>query len=185
MIADVNARQTLLHTLPKNAVAAEIGVWRGDFSQNILRVTEPKTLYLIDPWQTNKDETYAKSWYGSAAHTDMETIYQSVRNRFRQQIESGVVCVVRGPSAAGLSGLPDGHLDFAYVDGDHTFEGVQSDLDLCYAKVKTNGFICGDDYLLGKWWKDGVVRAVNEFIGRRRVRIVMVLDAQFLLQKLG
>jgi hypothetical protein len=185
MIADVNARQTLLQTLPKNGVAAEIGVWRGNFSQTILHVTQPKTLYLIDPWQTNKDATYSKSWYGAKSSTDMEAIHQSVRDRFREQIERGVVSVVRGPSEAGLRGLPDEHLDFAYVDGDHTFEGVQSDLDLCYAKVKTSGFICGDDYLLGKWWKDGVVRAVNEFIGRRRVRIVMFLDAQFLLQKLG
>ena len=40
----------LLRRMPENGVCVEIGVWKGDFSDRILRLTRPRELYLIDPW---------------------------------------------------------------------------------------------------------------------------------------
>jgi hypothetical protein len=42
-------RKTVLNQLPKNAVGAEIGVFRGDFSRHIVDYVKPKKLYLVDP----------------------------------------------------------------------------------------------------------------------------------------
>ena len=42
-------REFLLHSLPRNSVGAEIGVWRGEFSADIVRRVRPRRLHLIDP----------------------------------------------------------------------------------------------------------------------------------------
>lgn len=185
MLAQINPRQTLLHMLPKASVGAEIGVWRGDFSQEILHTVKPQRLYLIDPWRINPSPTHAKAWYGTGSGVDMDAIHTSVCGRFAGAITRGVVHIVRESSVEALSALPDESLDFAYVDGDHSYEGVRADLELCLRKVKVTGLICGDDYALGSWWRDGVVRAVNEFIGSHPVQIRLLLDSQYALQKLG
>jgi predicted O-methyltransferase YrrM len=42
--------------------------------------------------------------------------------------------------------LPDGSLDWVYIDGNHNEPFVGNDLALCLRKVKPNGIITGDDY---------------------------------------
>jgi hypothetical protein len=44
-------RNSLIQQLPKNAIWAEVGVYRGDFSQQILDLCTPSELYLIDNWK--------------------------------------------------------------------------------------------------------------------------------------
>ena len=41
-------RDLLLHSIPKYSIGAEIGVHQGDFSEQILTITKPKKLFLID-----------------------------------------------------------------------------------------------------------------------------------------
>ncbi len=41
-------RKKLLQYMPQNAVGAEIGVYKGDFSDLILEVCRPSELHLID-----------------------------------------------------------------------------------------------------------------------------------------
>lgn len=48
--------------IKKGAVAAEIGVHKGEFSQLILDLTDPKELHLIDPWRYESSEKYKSSW---------------------------------------------------------------------------------------------------------------------------
>ena len=50
-------RRWVLELLPKGGIGAEIGVFRGHFSDLICSVAQPRKLYLIDPW-TNIGETF-------------------------------------------------------------------------------------------------------------------------------
>jgi hypothetical protein len=45
-LAPDERRPFLLEMLPKNSVGAEIGVWKGDFSDRILKALNPKQLHL-------------------------------------------------------------------------------------------------------------------------------------------
>ncbi|HIF08442.1 MAG TPA: hypothetical protein EYQ81_00345 [Sneathiellales bacterium] len=54
----------LLDRLAKNAVCAEIGVWKGDFSAQILKITAPKQLHLVDPWKFQSQ--FPRRLYGGA-----------------------------------------------------------------------------------------------------------------------
>ncbi len=72
------SRRELIAMLPKQAVGAEIGVWKGEFSAEILKVAAPKTLYLIDPWVIQDNATHRESWYGDAERADMNKIHDNV-----------------------------------------------------------------------------------------------------------
>lgn len=181
-----DARQLLLSLLPQGSRGAEIGVHLGDFSARLLQAVQPRELLLIDPWLLVDDAPRRNSWYGAGrlGQQGMDDRHASVLKRFAPEVAEGRVRVLREMSTTALAALPDGELDWVYIDGDHRYEGVRDDLALALAKVRDGGLICGDDYTLGSWWKDGVVRAVNEFIGRERVRVVFFMAGQFVLEKL-
>lgn len=151
--------------LPKAAVGAEIGVWKGDFSAQILEIAEPRTLHLIDPWIANDTPDHQKAWYSAASGTDMDAVYQSVQDRFDVQQKTGKVVLHRALSTDAMASLDDESLDFVYVDGDHAYAAVRQDLFLAVRKIKRGGLICVDDHRLDKWWGDGVVRALNDVLG--------------------
>ena len=73
--------------------------------------------------------------------------------------------MMRRDSESALSEFEDGSLDFVYIDGNHLYEFVKKDLELSLRKMKPGGYITGDDYSPGGWWKGGVKRAVDEFGG--------------------
>lgn len=177
------SRDQILNLLPKASVGAEVGVWKGDFSAQLVDALQPKTLYLIDPWVINEDRIHRKAWYGSDGRPDMEAIYESVRLRFRKELQQGSVVIVRQPSSVALSALSDNSLDFIYIDGDHEYSGVRKDCFLAYDKVRNGGLICGDDYAAGGWWKDGVIRAFHDLISQRNVLIAYTSGSQIVLRK--
>lgn len=180
-----DTRQRILRMLPKGAVGAEIGVWQGDYSERLLDIAAPRVLHLIDPWAVRLDPKYDAAWYGKARGADMEATYQSVRARFAREIAAGQVVLHRSLSAEALAQFPDGALDYVYVDGDHAYEAVREDLELSVHKVRTGGAICVDDHRIGKWWADGVVRAVNEVLGRypQSLQMVFCADSQVVIVK--
>jgi hypothetical protein len=143
----VTDRTTLLEFMPKGGHVVEIGVAAGDFSASILEVTQPVRLYLIDPWESGR----------------YKDLHKGVMARFSGDSR---VSILRGYSTERAADIPDGSLDWAYVDGDHSFKGVSTDLALLLPKMKPNGIIAGDDYTrwsgngLHRW---GVVEAVNRF----------------------
>ncbi|MEM7189627.1 MAG: hypothetical protein AAF439_08445, partial [Pseudomonadota bacterium] len=69
-VAYQNARRAVLNALPKGAVGAEVGVWKGDFSAEILATAAPACLHLIDPWCVSDAEEHGAAWYGTAAGVD-------------------------------------------------------------------------------------------------------------------
>lgn len=177
-----NPRLTLLRRMPRNAVCAEIGVWKGGFSEKILDVTAPRRLHLIDPWEFQ--EEFSERMYGGSvakSQADMDAIFEEVRARLGA-LEN--VDLNRGRSEDVLAGFPDGYFDWVYIDGNHYYEYVLRDLELCHVKVKPGGIVAGDDYLWGA--KDGfpVRRAVQDFVNRRGLgdRLV-VIGSQFMISR--
>ena len=181
-------RVRLLERLPRGAVCAEIGVWKGDFSERILEVLRPARLHLIDPWHAVAGESYEEAWYGGKladGQAAMDAIYASVLERFERERRAGVVEVHRLPSREAAERFGDGELDFVYIDGNHRYEFVRADLEAYAPKVRPGGFLAGDDYGVTGWWEDGVTRAVDEFARSGRASVVSLEDRQFLLRLPG
>ncbi|MDJ0600260.1 MAG: class I SAM-dependent methyltransferase [Crocosphaera sp.] len=179
-------RSFLVEMLPKQSVGAEIGVHTGNFSQKIINSIAPKELHLIDPWEYQTSDTYAEAWYGGQAKEGQKTMderYSGVCDRFSQEIQAGQVTVHRGYSTDILEQFPDEYFDWIYIDGNHLYEYVLKDLELSFKKTKSGGFITGDDYGSGGWWKGGVKQAVDEFRKRKGIKLVEICNGQFIFRK--
>ena len=147
----VTNRNALLSALPKGGVAAEIGVFEGEFSRRILKFAQPEKLHLIDVWGS---ERYPGS------------LMDVVQGKFETKLADGSMEINRGYSTDELAKFTDHYFDWVYVDTDHSYETTAKELELCRHKVKKGGIIAGHDYVQGDWklrYRYGVVEAVNEF----------------------
>ncbi len=187
MLVPLDARQCVLHRVAKRGCGAEIGVHQGNYSLNLLNTTKPKKFYLVDPWIGSGERRHAKSRYssGSTSQAEMDTRYALVMTRFAKQIMSSAVEILRRSSADASRLIDDKSLDFAYIDGDHNYEGVKADLARYWPKVKARGLLISDVYTTTGWWKDGVVRAIHEFLPTVNCQVDFVIGTQFCIRKLG
>jgi hypothetical protein len=157
-------RNDLLNIMDKNLVVCEIGVFKGDFSKIMLDILSPKELHLIDIFDGtmcsgDKDGN-------DVVWTDLNKEYLNVKNMF---LDNKNVYIHKGFSYDILNGFDDNYFDMIYIDGDHSYDGVKSDLNLSFLKIKNGGLICGHDYISSKF--EGVVRAVNEFCDDYNLKI--------------
>ena len=155
-------RRALLEMMPKGAVCAEIGVWDGFFSAQILEITQPRRLHLVDPWLFQPE--FNNSAFGRDANSDaMEEKFLAVQDRFAGDER---VVIHRCLSHEALAEFGNGELDWVYLDGNHNYEVVAGDLALSLDKVRADGIIAGDDFF---WRKDKgapVRTAVREAVAR-------------------
>jgi len=144
-------REILLKFLPKNGIVAELGVDRGDFSDEIISLTQPKKLYLIDIWDSER-------------YNIDKMVY--VKKRFQKQIDEGIVTIRRNTSEKELKKFENGYFDWVYIDTAHSYQQTVKELELCRLKVKDGGLIAGHDYCQGNINEAlayGVVQAVHQF----------------------
>lgn len=186
MRALIDARRAAIDLATKRGVGAEVGVHLGEFSSTILTIARPTLLYLIDPWKYFPDPAHKEAMYGGERdiQKDMDGRYEGVLKKFHREISSGVVKVYREFSVEAARLIGHEELDYVYIDADHSYEGVSQDLKSFFPKVKKGGLIFGDDYSLGGWWKDGVVRAFNEFVAETNSIVEFKMDGQFVVRKL-
>lgn len=145
MIEIVPNRQELLKLIPKRGICAEVGVYKGDFSQYILSVCEPKLLCLIDGWETI-DHTPSDTNGEKIDYTD-KNFWIETRNFVNRKFESNKnVKILCGDSIVTLNTFPDEYFDFIYIDANHTYQSFKNDLFVALTKIKKNGFIGGHDF---------------------------------------
>ena len=65
--------------------------------------------------------------------------------------------------------LMDNYFDFAYIDAAHDRFSVLRDIKLVLPKLKTNGIICGHDYIDKD--EDHVYGAVNEVFKNKKINV--------------
>lgn len=153
----------MLSRIPKFSVGAEIGVFNGAFSQCIIDIINPRTLFLVDIFSGQM-----VSGDKNGENFQQINLYQSCFDLFRKYLNNPSISLYRGPSGHFLSLLPDGYLDFIYIDGDHSYKGVKIDIELARKKVKSGGFICGHDYMVQF---PGVIQAVDEFCANYKTNL--------------
>lgn len=182
---------SILKLLKFNTIGAEIGVWKGQSSKLFCNSLNPQKLYLVDPWHSDgyhgSDQEVMefmqrhKKWAGGDTKQAYNSYYDSLYQRVKKQFKDNpVVEVCRMNSTDWFNSFNGELLDWIYIDGDHSYEGVKNDLNNCLNVLKPNAVIIGDDYL---WTKDvdkgGVKRAVNEFIEQTGYKLVQHGVRQF------
>ena len=148
-------------------VLAEVGVFEGTFAEQLLQEVQPGMLWLVDPWQGisgsgDQDGNNFKL-------CNLETEYQRLVCKYHDDPR---VSIQRMFSVQFYERLADNSLDALYIDGDHSYQGVRTDLLLGWNKVKPGGWIMGHDYEINMdkanvHYDFGVERAVQEFLADR------------------
>mgnify|MGYP001161016714 CR=1 FL=1 len=177
-------RAYILYQINKKSIFAEVGVWKGDFSEKINKISNPKKLILVDPWifdekirgcapQVNGQEPLNQKYFDNAKS---ETIKKFINCKNIQIIDN------YSYEASML--FPDEYFDYIYIDGEHTYTAVTNDLNYWYPKLKKNGSIYGDDY----YWREAdnslsLHRAYQDFIYKNKIKNWCVFKSQICLIK--
>jgi Methyltransferase domain len=125
---------------------AEIGVYRGAYAAYVLsRCPTLETYYMIDPWRHLDD------WNKPGNRDDgaFRRVFDEAMRRTQEYERKRVV--LRGRTVDVIDRIPDGSLDFAYVDGDHTLRGITIDLLRVYPKIRDGGWLGGHDFARSIW----------------------------------
>ena len=158
----------------KNPVILEIGIHKGDFSEQLLRKFNPKKLLLVDPWIAYNDLIYQKSWYGNTLHSNQniqDQYFLDVNKRFEKDILENKIELHRKTSDEFFLGNKS-IFDLIYIDGNHLFEFVKKDVENSLKFINNDGLIVLDDYGLKGWWLDGITKAVKYYEKKKIIKIV-------------
>lgn len=158
----------ILDRIPRDVTThgAEIGVWRACLSKRLLKAREQLHLLLVDPWLAQgPDSSYVKSGDTKAGRMQADfdrsfRITHEMLDRFGARAR-----IVRKFSVDAEKAVEVRSLDFVFIDGDHSYEAVYTDIRAWLPKVKPGGWIGGHDYANDEYKHWGVKQAVDEAFG--------------------
>lgn len=157
-------RTQLMQTIKTNLgtvnTSVEVGAYRGDFSAEMISALQPVEHIAVDQYKWSEHMISAPGPEFQNQQT-LNTLAQQVSNRMQGLGHK----LIRGSSVDVAMGFDDETLDVVYLDGDHTYDGVNFDIQAWLPKVKSGGYICGHDYCegtTGGGYAYGVIDAVNE-----------------------
>lgn len=150
----------------------EVGTDRGQYAQQLLAGIPTLRLYCVDPWVAYTE--------GNNVHSqeEVDQIFAEAQERLagydRERCE-----IFRGTSMDALRYMPDNFLDFAFIDGNHSYKNVLEDITEWTKKVKPGGIVCGHDYKVDPVNNYGVIEAVQKYVEDNHI------SPLFILQKRG
>jgi disulfide oxidoreductase YuzD len=153
-----------------HGVVAEVGVALGDFSEFLLNELRPTRFIAIDLF-TMHEHPVIWGRPSSELFRGM-TQLEFYRTRFSDHKE---VAIEVGPSFDILEKYPDQSFDMLYIDAGHDYDDVAKDAAVAARKIKQEGTIIFNDYIMydhiggGHY---GVVQAVNELVTQGGWRVV-------------
>lgn len=141
----------------------EIGCFLGKSTEYLCRKIKESgkniEVYIIDIFDTDYP-LYVEMLQG-----------QSMYDLFQKNISEhlSMVKIFKGDSKVLHTNFKDNFFDMIFIDGDHDYEGIKSDLNYYYSKLKKRGLFGGHDYT-----EDcGVPIAVNEFVRERNLPLTI------------
>jgi hypothetical protein len=177
--------------IPLGTVGIEIGVWKGDSSARFL--TRCGHLHLVDSWspisyehstEHGSYENYLKRYeelVGSKNPADYQKFYDNIANGVQQRFKNSSVTIHRMNSREFFKIFND-RVDWVYVDGDHSYNGVMHDLTNALQVLNSNGIILGDDYAMippKAGHKPDVKRAVDDFVKKHNLKFDNFYGTQY------
>lgn len=141
--------KAIIRRLPPQAKVVEVGVLVGALSEFLLRARKDITLYMVDSWQTadKQPDHYKATGDVHANHSDPARVRShraEAENRARHF--PGRARVMAMASIEAAASFPDASLDHVFLDADHSYVGVNADIDAWLPKIKPGGWIGGHDY---------------------------------------
>jgi len=163
---DLTDRPSLMASLPKGGVAAEIGVAQGCFSGLILELCNPRTLYLIDPWEEQSAEVYSPNDPANFVQATHDGNLRQVREKFGADLR---VTILRAYSVTAAETFEDETFDWWHLDGNH--KQAKQDLEAWWPKLKRGGWGTGHDYTMIRDGSITVKGDVDSFVAEHGLEL--------------
>lgn len=145
----------LSDNLLQNSKMIEIGAYTGESTQIFASTGIFSEINVIEPFKFNE----------SFNNTSIEDIqkWNKVEEEFKNNTRFfNNVNLIKDYSHNVSTIFADKSVDLVYIDGDHSYQAVNKDIELYLPKIKQGGILAGHDY--SKSWP-GVVKAVDERLG--------------------
>lgn len=153
-IGECKALYDLCMQIPKGGEVLEIGVQFGRSITVLGLVGKERGYHVrgVDNWQEGVSKEAHKHIQDQILKYDMPITLFSMSST----------------EAAGLMDFQK--FDLIHIDGDHTFDGVKTDIQLWSSRVKKGGYFVFDDYQ--QTGLPDVRRAVNTFVSEQDFRFM-------------
>jgi len=122
--------------------AVEIGSYQGVSAAWIAgALAKDGKLHCVDNWPRPSPEVD-------------DPCFEVFRRHLKRQGLWDRIVVLRSTSAEAAASLPDG-IDFIFVDGDHSMEGIRTDWQIVLSKLRPGGIACLHDTITppGEEWR--------------------------------
>ena len=160
-VASLPVRYSVLRSLVKWIVnqnpgkpvnILEVGSWIGasalTFARSIQEFNGSKgSITCVDSWKPYLDTTINNEYVHKlmTAASESNISYELFLHNCKASGIEHLIEVKRGDSQTVLRELLGKHFDLIYLDGDHSFEMVLSDIEASKELIVNGGLICGDD----------------------------------------
>jgi len=157
--AFVGDRTNLFELLPKNAVCAEIGIdTGGNAKDRIVPLTNPKELYLVDPWELCAQSV--EMW-----HDDSIAKHKTNREQVEELFKDNPnVKIIQDFSVPVADSFENEYFDWVHFDCSVQYNDARRDLLHWLPKVKRGGYITGGMFCLEDHTWAGTFGAIMEFL---------------------
>jgi hypothetical protein len=142
---------------------AEIGVYEGDMSRRLLYRLNLHLL-MVDPWGTIESSDDDK--YRAQSDEDWEAVMNKALSGVSWAADR--VRVFHGSSKDAAETF-DEKFDLVFIDGDHGYDAVSSDIEYWWPKIAEGGWLGGHDYRTDM--DIGVIEAVNDWADENIIQI--------------
>jgi len=171
-------RVDLLASIPIGSSIAEVGVWRGYLSNEILSLPNFKRVVLVDSWRRRDDYSDPLA----DAETNHEANYKETLKNISGHKHGGRYQILRLDSLVAANSMEDDALNCVYLDGNHSYDACLADLIAWSRVVGPHGYLCGHDHTeneQAKKWGFGVVPAVRDFCKKYGWQITGLDEEEF------
>lgn len=179
-------------------VGAEIGTDKGDFANHLMSKSNLQTIFCVDAWldnfgskyqQNNKQLPITYDPDGSVRFQQAYETLQAFSPTFAENVTPDYISsvienitpnqtahLIKDYSVPASQKFPSNVLDFVYIDGDHSLDGIYQDLYCWVPKVKLGGIVAGHDY------KDGGDSGMPDYFGNQLPYAVKAVVDSFCLK---
>lgn len=161
LYVDIEYRQELGDFLNRHGLlgtGVEVGTANGNYAREIMEKWKGEKLICVDPWKRQDLGVYREDHH----QINYDAWYSECQELSKRDPR---ITLMRMYSHEAAKSIPDGSLDFVYIDGNHAYAPVLLDMDSWFPKVKSGGVFGGHDYGNDTNWPNWteVKRAVDRW----------------------
>lgn len=162
---NIQNRNNITDLLKPQSIGCELGIFEGEFSEQLWSSGKFDKLYLVDLFS-------GPAWNFGKHYPDAKVLYDMTKKRFSNNPN---INIIKQDSISFLK-LSELKFDFIYIDTIHSYDHLIQELSEAHNIIKSDGYICGHDYCIEF---HGVIKAVKEFVDKYGYSLMITTENDY------